>query len=232
MEKNQKILIILIFSILVITTITCGLLIYKNDSQKISDGEKFKNEYESLNKSQYLNSNNKYIDYINVSIPKDNIYIYKSLSQIIDIIKNKTGIIYIGSSENSNCRNIVTILNETAKEKGIESIYYTNIENYRSNYELIDGNTQLFIHGTNEYYELVDLLSVYLEDYVLTDNNNKEYHTGEKILNPSTVIIVKDGKILDFHEGTIDGLISSEKLNDNSKKELKQLYIKMIEKLN
>lgn len=231
MEKNQKTLIFLILTIFIITIGICVFLIYSSKTNKTLDSEKFKNEYESLNGKQYLNSNNEYIDYLNVSLPKDNLYVYKNTNEIINIIKNKTGLIYVGNAENPSCRNIVSVLNDAATETKLENIYYLNIENIRSSYEVVNGETQLLIRGSKEYYELIELLDDYLQYYTIIDDDNKSYNIGEKIINSSTVLVVKEGKILAFHENTIEGLAKNEKLNDQEKEQLKKIYKEMIAKL-
>ena len=43
------------------------------------------------------------------------------------------------------------------------------------------------------------------------------------------VLVVKDGKVIDGHEGTLDSHDATErKMTDNEKKELTQIYIKLM----
>lgn len=126
----------------------------KNDSVK--DHEKFAEEYQSL--------------------PLDNLFVYKTESEIIDILRNGTGIVYLGFSECPWCCKYVSMLNEVAKELEMEEIYYYNIKEARSN-------------NTAGYQEIVEILNKYL----LTDDEGKK-----RIYVPDVTFVV-DGKIL-FHD--------------------------------
>jgi len=92
-------------------------------------------------------------EYINV--PIDNMFVYKTEKEIIDILKNKTGIVYMGFPECPWCQKYVELLYEVAKEKEIEKIYYCNIKDARQN-------------NTAEYQEIVSIL----EEYLLKDAAN------------------------------------------------------------
>ena len=83
MKKYSRIIIYcLLFAILI------GMFIYLgkkdfSDTTKQSDNVKFASEY---------------------SINKDNPFVYSYGSEVVDIIKNKSGIIYLGFSSNDWCK--------------------------------------------------------------------------------------------------------------------------------
>ena len=84
MEKDQKILIGIIVSIFIVA-IGVGIFLYlKKDNNNISDALKFKNEYESYNGKTYDGTE---IEYINLEIPKDNLFKYTPEKEAVDILQ-------------------------------------------------------------------------------------------------------------------------------------------------
>ena len=49
------------------------------------------------------------------------------MREIIKIMKNGTGVVYLGFPECPWCQSYVKMLNEVAKDVGIEKIYYYNV---------------------------------------------------------------------------------------------------------
>ena len=95
MKEKLKLLLCLFIAILSLTT----LAVKYKDSRNSNDANKFKEEYEVYNKK-----------YIKLSIDKNNPIKYKSEGDILDIIKNKTGIIYLGHPDSNECRNAINVL--------------------------------------------------------------------------------------------------------------------------
>lgn len=133
-------------------------------NQKLTDSEKFAKEYKLESKD------GKAID---------NVFIYRTPEQIINILKKGTGIVYLGFPECPWCKGYVPYLNEIAQEMKVEKIYYLNILNERKN-------------NTDEYKEITEILSEYLQ-------NDEE---GNKRIYVPAVIAVKDGKIVGFDDET------------------------------
>ena len=160
----KKIVIGIIIFVLVISTVFLFILLSKNNNDNlnennISDSEKFANEYNKV-------SNN-------------NVFVYKSLDEINNILKNGTGIVYLGFPECPWCQEYVKYLNEEAISYGVEKIFYFNILEDRKN-------------NTIQYQETVKLLEEYLQ---YDDEGNK------KIYVPA-VISVNNGKITGFDDET------------------------------
>ena len=157
--KNKKIILISsIVFILLITLLVLFLVFKKNNNNKNIDEEKIKfaEEYK---------------------ISKDNVFTYRTIEEINKILKNSTGLVFLGFPECPWCRGYVPIINEIAKKEGLEKVYYFNIYEDRKN-------------NTEEYQEMVKLLKGFLR---YDDEGN------ERIYAPS-LIAVKNGKILEFDD--------------------------------
>lgn len=228
MEKDQKILIGIIVSIFIVA-IGVGIFLYlKKDNNNISDALKFKNEYESYNGKTYDGTE---IEYINLEIPKDNLFKYTPEKEVVDILQNKTALIYFGFAQCPYCRSMVNLLNDVAEKNNLEQIYYVDILNNRDTYEVIDNTVAKITNGSKYYYELLDVMKDYLTDYEIADESGKNYATGVKRLYAPTVVAVKNGKIVGFHEGTIDTVSKFEELTEEESKTLSKIYQEMIDKM-
>ena len=157
--KNKKIILISsIVFILLITLLVLFLVFKKNKINKNIDEEKIKfaEEYKTT---------------------KDNVFTYRTIKEINKILKNATGLVFLGFPKCPWCRGYVPIINEVAKKEGLEKVYYFNIYEDRKN-------------NTEEYQEMVKLLKGFLR---YDDEGN------ERIYAPS-LIAVKNGKILEFDD--------------------------------
>lgn len=162
--KNKKIIII-ISAIVVALLIALVIFLKVNPSSTVeTDSEKFAKEY------GWVDENGK---------KTDNVFVYRTPEEIIKILKNGTGIVYLGFPECPWCGQYVVYLNEVAKENNVEKINYLNILNERKN-------------NTDAYKEIVSILSDYLQ---YDDDGNKRIYVP-------AVIAVKDGKIIGFDDET------------------------------
>ena len=147
---NKKIFLILF----VIIIAAVSTVIYQQNNKKVkkekeveikTDASTFKEEYESLNDK--TNESGK--EYVHVEIDEENPIKYSSYTEIMDILKNGTGVIYFGFPECPWCRNAVPVLFDAAKEMGIDSIYYFNALSMRDKKSLDDnGNIVVEEEGT------------------------------------------------------------------------------------
>lgn len=158
MKKKKTIIISSIVVLLLIVGLVLFLVFKKNKINKNIDEEKIKfaEEYKTT---------------------KDNVFTYRTIEEINKILKNGTGLVFLGFPECPWCRGYVPIINEVAKKEGLEKIYYFNIYEDRKN-------------NTEEYQEMVKLLKEFLR---YDDEGN------ERIYAPS-LIAVKNGKILEFDD--------------------------------
>lgn len=230
MEKSNKIYLIIILLCAVLVTSLCVFAILTHKEVELTDGEKFKNEYESLNEIKDEDDKNVYV---NMSIDSDNVFVYKTGKQIVELIKNGEGVIYFGFSACPWCRNVVPYLNEVAKEEGLDKIYYLDISNIRDDYKY-SGSIEptKTKNGTAAYYDILEILDEYLEKYYVKDEAGNMYGTGVKRLYAPTVISFKKGEVLSFHQGSVESQIDpTKKLTKDELTQLKDTYKKLIKSL-
>lgn len=133
--KRNAVLIIVVVVVLILGTGGFLLLSNKNND---------KNQIITSNEDAKMFST----EYTKVS--EDNVFVYKSAEEIIKIMENGTGVVYLGFPECPWCQIYVKYLNEVAKEVEIEKIYYFNILEDRKN-------------NTEEYKKIVELLKEELQ---------------------------------------------------------------------
>ncbi len=170
MKKSIKYIIILVLFVLILGAIYFVFFNKENDS------DKFSKEYGI----------------------GENVFVYKTGEEIVKILENGTGIVYLGFPECPWCKAYVKILNDVALEEGIEKIYYFNIKDDRAN------NTEI-------YKEIVSLL----EENLLYDEE------GNKRIFVPDVTFVLDGQIIghDNETSVISGDITPEEYWDKNTKE-------------
>ncbi len=223
--KFQKIYYILI-------PILCALLAavsyYKIiNNNKESDAIKFKNEYEELNNKKANSSN----QYKNIKIDKENPVKYSNYDEIIDVINNKTGVIYLGFPECPWCRTALPVLLDVLSDNDVGTLYYLNIKSERDSYVVQDGeityeldNDNNPIKGSEGYFKLLDALDEYLTDYTL-EVDGKIYEVGEKRLYAPSVIFVRNGEVLGIQVSTVESQKSGyDELTDEEYEELYSIY--------
>ena len=147
---NKKKLIIIFSLIILVILIGLGLYFFLNKEE--SDNKKFAEEY---------------------GIEEDNVFVYRTGDEIVKILENGTGIVYLGFPECPWCCAYVKYLNKVAKDEGIEKIYYYNILEDRKN-------------NTETYKKIVSLLS----DYLLYDEEG-----NERVFVPDVTFIL-NGEII------------------------------------
>lgn len=147
-----------LFLITIIAVVGAILIYYFVDGKEEinSDALRFSNEY--------------------TLVDKNNIFVYKNIDEIINILESETGIVYLGFPECPWCQRYVKYLNEVALNSNIKEIYYYNILQDRNN-------------NTDKYQKIVSLLS----DNLINDDN------GMKRVFVPDVSFVKNGKVL-YHD--------------------------------
>ena len=190
MGKKIIVLFLIIISIFLITG--CR----KNNV----DAKKFSEEYEKLNNTKAPYGDNE--NYRNISIPKNNSFVYSNAKEILEMIDNKeTFYVYFGSAHCPWCRSVIEKAVEVANKNKVEKIYYVNIwkgfheEILRDTYEIGDNNKPNKVKdGSKEYYKLLNKFDNLLEDYTLTTDNNEKINVGEKRIFAPNFIYVEKGK--------------------------------------
>ena len=223
--KKKNIIICIIASIILISIIS--IIIVKNinkEDNNQNDSLKFKEEYESLNNTKMGSSGNTYSE---LTIPEDNPMIYIDAKKALDVLNSDKAVIYVGANWCPWCRKAVPIMLDVAKKLKIDTIYYLNLDNEKSKFEIKDDKLITTQEGTDNYYKLLDALEEYLEDYKLTDTSTgKEYDTKEKRIYMPYIITIKNGKIVEAKTMTIKTDDAEEE-----KQELNKMYSEMLSKL-
>ena len=197
----------------------------ENNYVATADEKAFKEEYESLNGTTRSNGQiNK-----DIKIMDDNNIVYISVKEAAEILDSGNGIIYFGFAACPWCRNSTPILLNAMNSSELDKIYYVNVrpdddtsKDIRDTYTL---NSKDKAKKTKEaedaYYNILLALANDLDDYVLTTESGKQVNTGEKRLAAPTVVAVKDGVVVGFHQGTVNNHQKDEegKLRDLTKEE-------------
>lgn len=214
---------------MILVPVMCVLLIsiaYLKVVNTTNDSLKFKTEYEALNGEEAYGKK-----YKKLEISRNNPIKYSNYEEILDIIENKTGIIYFGFSECPWCRSALPVLFDVVEENDIDTVYYLNILNERDSYVVEDGELTLAldedgneIKGTEGYFKLLDALEEHLSDYTVV-YEDETYEVGEKRLFAPTVVFVKDGDVVGLHVSTVEGQTDPyEDLTEDQYKELYDIY--------
>lgn len=157
--KKKRIIILITVIILFMIGVVSLVLFLKKDKKTASDMEKFSAEYHE--------------------VAKNNVFVYRNMDEIINILEKGTGIVYLGFPECKWCQRYTKYLNEVAMDMGLSKIYYYNILEDRK-------------LNTENYQKIVSILENYLQ-------NDEE---GNKRIYVPSVIALKKGEIVGFDDET------------------------------
>lgn len=200
MSKDRKRLIMLLSCIILVLSFA---LIYLNTDlfkgtgvgttidNNVSDNIRFYRDYSSVNMD-------------------DNIYHYATYDEVVEVLTKGTGIVFFGFPACPYCQLYAPVLDEVARERDANKIYYLNIKEMRD-------------QETDEYKKLVEILKDYLE---IDENGNK------RIFVPDTYF-VKDGEIVGHNNSmsTLSGVDAKDYFTEEVRKELKKELIILTEKV-
>ncbi|MBR5408899.1 hypothetical protein IK112_03105 [Candidatus Saccharibacteria bacterium] len=139
MAKPNRFLCVLCLIILGVATIVAVtfITIYstigsssRQSTSSVTDAEKFAAEYNQ--------------------VPNDNVFVYKTGQEVIDILEHGTGAVFLGFPACPWCQRYAKYLDEVAKEQGIATVYYHNT------YDDWQNNTP-------EYQKITEILSSTLQ---------------------------------------------------------------------
>ena len=154
----QKVFYVISFIFLFAAFIYLGTKNYNAPIRKLSDQESFTQEY---------------------GITSDNIYVYKTSQEVLELLNTGSGIIFFAFPENEWSHVYADLWNEVGKSYGIDEIWYYNFYKDRNN--------------DNYYYNnIVRILNAYVP---VTD-------TGEKDLYAPSFVIVREGEIIGYDDET------------------------------
>jgi len=220
--KNRNIVIVVIAAVVAAILLGVGIFfIVKNnqpdqsaeieETAPLTDAERFKQEYESLNDTVRESDG---ATYNNVEISEDNPIVYIDIKEALDLLKSDQAIIYVGANWCPHCRNSVPVLLDVAKQFELDKVYYLELDDTKSQYEWQDGQAVKTKDGTEEYYALLGVLADRLNDYTIKDEAGNAQPTGEKRIYMPYVLAVKDGQVV----GDFVGDVSDEDLEEGQTK--------------
>lgn len=219
-KRNKKDIITLISVLFLTLLVLVVSLVINNKLTNVKDNNEeitFKSEYESLNGEKVGD-----YTYPEVTVDEENPFVISSAKKVINTLKSGTGMIYIGYPKCPWCRNAVNVLNYL----NTSEILYLNIYEHRDTYELVDGNVTKTKEGSEEYYELLQILNNELMEYTLNVNNDS-ISVGEKRIYVPMVIGVKNGQIVGYHIDTVtlnEGQTPFDLLTKTQQEELLGIY--------
>lgn len=212
--KKKKLIIGLILILILITGLVTTYILIQNSK----DSYKFKKEYESYNNKSWEYEGKKG-KYLNIEINKDNPIIYLNDENIVKELKEGDKIIYFGFPDCNWCRSAVPVLLKSAKENGVEKIYYYDFGEVREAFEKNKNNEKAKI-----YQQIIEVLGSNI-----TSTFESGAKKGEKRLSAPTVVLMKDGKVSSFHYRTVESHQNYNKnLTTDEYNELYKIYEDMM----
>lgn len=182
-NKTSMIVSLLIFSFLIWGFIYLGSLDYSK--KELDNAEKMHFEYSD--------------------IEENNVFIYMNSSDVFTYMKNKNIILLFGVKNSSWVGTYAKMVNEVAKEVGINEVYYYDVEEDREN--------------NNATYESI---VNYFENYTTVLDN------GETEIYGPTMVIKVNGEVILFDDTTsiMKGYDSSDKYWNDYRIEITRLALK------
>jgi len=185
-----------------IVAVTCAVLFLDKDKDN-SKALEFKEEYEKVNGeiARYKKPHR------TLNIPEDNPYIKTTPAEILKKIENKeTFYLYVGDHLCPWCRSVIEQSIKSAKENGVDEIFYIdfwddeNNEILRDVYELVDGEIKQTVKPTKEYTKLLSLCndSLNLRNYEVEDADGNMVEVNSKRFYGPSFFFIKEGKFVKY----------------------------------
>ena len=167
-----------------------------------TDAIKFKEEYESINGEELYGKKAR-----ELTIPEKNPFVYATADEIVEMMDNEeTFAVYFGFNTCPWCRAAVSTLIDVANDLGLKKIYYVDVKEIRNVLEVVDGEVTTKKEGSKGYMKLLKKLDNVLDDYELTDEDDKEVDAHMKRIYAPNIVSVVDGKAEKMTTATSDDL--------------------------
>ena len=118
----KKVVILIVFCCIMFSISGCSV----KKTEKLTDAEKFANEY---------------------SISEENPFQYVTTDELLELVKSKSGILFLGDSDSEWSSFGVEVLNKVVKEMKIDKVYYFNPNKLKNKED-------------NDYEQVIDLLQL------------------------------------------------------------------------
>ena len=224
---KRKILLSLLVIVTLFSVTACGKKEEKKDNKAALE---FKEEYESLNGKMARFKK----EHRTLSIPEDNPYVKVTPAKVLEMIENKESFfLYVGDPLCPWCRSVIEESIKTAKEYGIEKIYYIdfwddeNKEILRDVYELVDGKIVKTVEETKEYKKLLELCGddLGLRNYTVTDKDGKEVEVNSKRFYGPSFFEIKNGAFVKYTDARSSKQAGPlDELTDEIKKDMNENF--------
>lgn len=228
---KNKVLYIIISICLFLVIGLCVFLVVNHKEEVLTDAERFKQDFESYNNLTYEDTKE---PVINVNIPIDNPFVYKTGKEIVEILDNEDAYVLFGYSSCPLTRAAIETLIDAAAEENITKIYYVDIKDIRD--EFVPGESiipEQTKKGSDAYYQIVNFFGSKLDKYYVSSEDGRYlYDTGVRRLLSPTLVAVSNGKVVFMHAELVDSYsYNNKELNDEEKLELKDKYIEVFRSL-
>lgn len=141
---------------------------------------------------------------------KDAMFEESDMAHLLSAIESKsTGMFYLGYPSCPWCVEALPILNEVAKEHSQHIAYVRTRDDQKE-----------LMYTEEQKKALIDAASSYMQKD--TDGNYQIY--------VPFFVVIKEGKVVDGHVGTVDGHDAHERvMNEDEKSQLKDIFTKMLQ---
>lgn len=221
--------------LLLIVTLVASVTGCNKTEKEITDAERFKEEYESINNTT-RKKDNKTIRAL--EIPAENPMVYKTAEEISQKMDDKeTFIVYFGFRDCPWCRSVIEELIKAGNDNSVGKIYYVDVKDIRDVKEIDEeGNITTSKEGSDGYKELLEKMGNVLEDYTLQKNEEETVSAEEKRIYAPNVVAVANGEAIKLTSGESESLKDPyQKLTKEMRKETYEKFeclIKCLEKEN
>ena len=183
MNKKETIIKV-VAGITALVAIAVGVFIFttkggKGEEKKETpskDAVKFKEDYESLNNTVREGTDKTYSA---ITIPEINPIKYVSVKETIDLLSSDDAIIYAGANWCPWCRGAIVPLLDVAINYNVKNLYYLNLDNDKSLFEIQNKKLVQTKEGTEEYYDLLTIITVKNGEIVKVDGTTIELDDGQ-----------------------------------------------------
>lgn len=152
--------------------------------EEVKDGIDFKALYEQYNSTNY-----------HLEIASENLVKYLTVANVDEVLSG-TSVIYFGYPTCDGCRMLVDLLLEYSSNYTFP-IYYVDLANERSNYQVINAALVKVQAGSDLYVKLLKYFDSYLEPLKIVQDD-KEYEAQEKTIVAPSLAVIKDGEVATF----------------------------------
>ena len=154
-NKTQMVIYIIIFIALLSLFVVVGQIDFKKEED--TEAKQFSSLYNLVD--------------------KDNLYVFSDATDVLNILKGRSGVIFLSFPSNKWADQYAKILNEVGKEVGLDKIYYYDFKKDRD-------------ESNGTYETIVNELGM----YVPTDDMNTQN------IQAPTIVIVKKGVIIAYFD--------------------------------